>query len=80
VLAVSGAGSVLTFFTALLGYLSTRKKVNALSVQLDGNLSRLMDKLGVERDRSGQLADTLKDAGVAVPPKPDPPSSASGPS
>jgi hypothetical protein len=70
------AGIVLTFLTSVTGLISTRRKVGALQVQLDGNLSKLMDTLGIERDRSGQLGDALKDAGVAVPPKPDAPTTA----
>lgn len=64
------AVAVLTFLTAVFGYLSTRRKINEVHVLVDGNLSKVMAKLGIERDRSAQLTGTLQDAGVDVP---DPP-------
>lgn len=64
------AVAVLTFLTALLGYLSTRRKISAVHVLVDGNLSKVMAKLGIEQDRSAQLEGTLQDAGVDVPPPP----------
>ena len=67
------AVAVLTFLTALLGYLSTRKTrktLGAVEIKVDGNLSKVTELWLTEQARSGQLRDSLKDAGVDVPPKP----------
>jgi cobalamin biosynthesis protein CobD/CbiB len=68
--------AVLTFLTAVLTWLSTRKKIDAIHVLVDGNMSKVLAALGVSQDRSAQLAKTLERADVEVP---DPPSSASAP-
>jgi hypothetical protein len=61
------ATAVLTFATALFGFLATRKRLSVMQVQVDGNLTRVMDKLGISQDRSALLSKTLREAGVAVP-------------
>jgi hypothetical protein len=69
--------AVLTFLTALLGWLSTRKRLDDVQVKVDGNLSKVTELWQAEQARSAQLATTLRAADVEVP---DPPSSASAPS
>jgi hypothetical protein len=62
--------AVLTFLTAVLTWLSTRKKIDAIHVLVDGNMSKVLKALGVSQDRSAQLTETLTAADVKVP---DPP-------
>jgi hypothetical protein len=62
--------AVLTFLTAVLTWLSTRRKIDAIHVLVDGNMSKVLAALGVEQGRSAQLAKTLERADVEVP---DPP-------
>jgi hypothetical protein len=64
------AVAVLTFLTSVVGYLSTRRKIAAVHVLVNSNLTKVMDRLGIEQDRTAQLRDSLKDAGVDVPEHP----------
>jgi hypothetical protein len=64
------AVAVLTFLTALLGWLSTRKKIDDIHVLVDGNMSKVLKALGASQDRSAQLTETLTAADVEVPKPP----------
>jgi hypothetical protein len=64
------AASVFTFLTAVIGFAVLFVKVQAVHVLVNSNLTKVMARLGIEQDRSAQLKDTLKDAGVEVPPPP----------
>jgi hypothetical protein len=67
------AGVVLTFLTAVLGFVQAArngKKLAEIHVLVNGNLEKVMARLGIEQDRTAQLKDTLKDAGVDVPARP----------
>jgi hypothetical protein len=72
------ATAILTLLTAGLGFAYLFKKVKDVHTQVqdvhvlvNSNLSAVMKRLGIEQDRSTQLTDALKDADVAVPPKPE---------
>jgi hypothetical protein len=67
------AGVVLTFLTAVLGFVQAARngrKLTDIRVLVDGNLAKVMAKLGIEVTRSEQLTSTLEDAGVDVPDRP----------
>jgi hypothetical protein len=64
--------ALLTFLTAVVGFAVALRKIQAVHVLVNSNLTQVMAKLGIETDRTAQLKDALKDAGVEVPPKPDP--------
>jgi uncharacterized membrane protein len=73
------AGIVLTFLTALLGFIVSLRNARKLEgnarrledvhVLVDGNLSAVMLRLGIETARSDQLATDLADAGLPVTPR-----------
>jgi len=65
------AGTVLTFLTALIGFVVAFRKIEKVHVLVNSNLTKVMEKLGIEVERSDQLKKTLEQAGVEVPPKPD---------
>lgn len=64
-------GIVLTFLSALVGFIIVFRKQNAIHVLVDGNLSKVMIKLGISQARNTQLTETITDAGMDVPPKPE---------
>jgi hypothetical protein len=61
------ATALLTFLTSVGGFLYLFRKVQAVHVLVNSNLTKVMDKLGIEQERSGQLTNTLTEAGVPVP-------------
>ena len=66
------AGIVLTFLTALLGFvvsIRNARKIEAVHVLVNSNLTRVMDKLGIETEHAATMAGQLKDAGLPVPPR-----------
>jgi hypothetical protein len=64
------ATAILGFLTAAIGFAVLFFKVREVHVLVNSNLTKVMNALGIERERSGQLEGSLKDAGVDVPPKP----------
>jgi hypothetical protein len=64
------AVAVLTFLTAVVGYLGTRRQLNSVQVKVDGNLSKVTDLWQAEQARSAQLAKALERADVEVPKPP----------
>ena len=59
-------GVVLTFLTAVIGFIQTRRHLVQIKVLVDGRMDLLLARVT-------QLTDTLDKAGVAVPAVPDPP-------
>lgn len=64
------AGIVVTFITAVLGYMRTRHKLADIHVLVNSQLTNVIQKLSTSIERQDQLHDTLVRAGVDVPPKP----------
>jgi hypothetical protein len=62
---ISGAAVVLSAFIL--------RKVQQVHVLVDGNMTKVLAKLGISEDRAVQLTETLTDAGVDVPDQPGPP-------
>ncbi len=65
----SQQGAILTFVTAVVvvfGVLHISRKVDAVQATVNGRTDTLTDRVE-------QLGGALTDAGVAVPPRPDPP-------
>lgn len=56
------AVAVLTFLTAVIGYLSTRKKIAEVHVLVNSQLHEVLDRVTV-------LTSALDKAGVEVPPE-----------
>lgn len=54
------ATSLVTMVTAIVGFIRLRAGQKAIDVKVDGNLTSIMDKLGVERDTSEGLRTELK--------------------
>lgn len=44
------------------------RKVQQVHVLVDGRLTKVLEALGIEQDRTAQLIDTLEKADVQVPP------------
>ena len=66
------AGIIVTFLTALAAFLQGLQnfgKIKEVHVLVDGNMTRVMDKLGIETAHSDQMAGQLTDAGMIVPPR-----------
>jgi hypothetical protein len=63
------AGIIITFLTAVIGLWQTSRKLTRLEVSVDGNLTRILNKLGDEQMRTAQLRGTLSGAGVDIPPR-----------
>lgn len=57
------AVAVLTFLTAVFGYLSTRRKIREVHVLVNSQLHTVLDRVT-------QLTETLQDADVDVPEPP----------
>jgi hypothetical protein len=75
------AGVVLTFLTALLGWLKSRQNAAKLTVQTEkiAEVHVLVNaQLTAVVDRVSQLVATMKAAGVAVPDPPDKTGQATG--
>lgn len=66
------ATAVLGFLTSAAGFAVLFVRVQAVHVLVNSNLTKVMARLGIEQDRSAQLTDSLKDAGVDVPDPPSP--------
>lgn len=60
-------GVVLTFLTALIGLAVAIRGIRAVHVLVNSNLTRVMDKLGIETEHADAMAGQLKDAGLPVP-------------
>jgi hypothetical protein len=65
--------SILTFATAVIGFAILFVKVKEVHVLVNSNLTKVMAALGIEQDRTAQLKDAMKGAGVDVPPRPGSP-------
>jgi hypothetical protein len=68
------AGLVVTFCTALLGFVQSRQnaaRIQQVHILVNSNLTKVMDRLGIEQTRTAQLKDSLSRAGVDVPARPD---------
>jgi hypothetical protein len=63
---------ILTFVTAVGGFFLTFRRVKAVHILVNSNLAKVMKHLGIEQERTEQLSDTLKKAGIVVPDKPKP--------
>jgi hypothetical protein len=60
------AGAAL--LAAVIGFVN-RRSIKQVHVLVNSNLTKVMEKLGIEQNRTSQLTDTLKDADVPVPPR-----------
>ena len=60
-------GVVLTFLTALIGLVVAIRGIRAVHVLVNSNLTRVMDKLGIETHHADAMAGQLKEAGLPVP-------------
>lgn len=61
---------ILTFLTALSGFLLTFRRVKAIHVLVNSNLDKVMIHLSIEQDRTKQLTNSMKEAGIEVPDSP----------
>jgi hypothetical protein len=70
----AGLTALITALATLLGtvvaLIQVFRKVKQVHVLVNSNLTAVMDKLGIEQDRSAQLTSALDAGGVPVPPKP----------
>lgn len=60
-------GVILTFLTALIGLVVAIRGIRAVHVLVNSNLTRVMDRLGIETEHADAMAGQLKDAGLPVP-------------
>jgi hypothetical protein len=70
---VTLTSAVLGFLTAVIGFALLFRRVQAIHVLVNSNLTKVMDKLGIEVDRNAMLKGKLDDAGIPVPPREDKP-------
>jgi hypothetical protein len=61
------AGIILTFLTSVVGFAAAFRQIRAVHVLVNSNLTRVMDKLGIETEHADAMAGQLKDAGLPVP-------------
>jgi hypothetical protein len=64
------AGIILTFLTAVIGFVVALRRIQAVHVLVNAQLKAVMDRLGIEVARTAQLKDSMKDQGADVPPRP----------
>ena len=63
--------SLIGLATVVGGLVLVLRRVKEVHVLVNSNLTKVMERLGIEQERTTGLATALKDAGVPVPPRPD---------